>query len=403
MNPVSLWWATSGYRGRRPAIVACLLVAATVPITILVMHARGHSPSATPAEFIIVATATGNEPVPVLPADIMHELSSAGDRSNRAVAYVVSPSGGQADVVSLTPRLADGRVDYGPTRPSVLNANVGAVQRAVEQEIANGPFDLLTAITDAVRAAPSPATLIVVSSGVSTFGGFDLRQVGWDASPRSVAAELRARGLLPRLTGYHLVFVGLGLVSGHQPDLPLPQQTVLIHYWLAICRAARADSCGIDESIRRDPPSRSAFPVPVVPVPAVTSVRGPGGTTVARLPDSLLFSLSSARLLPYADTVLRPLVLRARRHHLLVSIIGHASPDGGTDSYNLTLSSLRARSVRNRMVHLGLPPDQITQVAGVGTAGRGPNACLVAGRLDEALCAQLRFVVVILSPMKPDA
>ena len=70
------------------------------------------------------------------------------------------------------------------------------------------PFDLLATIAAAIRAAPPPATLIVISSGLSTSGGLDLRQVGWDASPSSVAAQLKARGLLPDLAGYRVISLG---------------------------------------------------------------------------------------------------------------------------------------------------------------------------------------------------
>lgn len=402
MNPFSLWWVTAGYGSRRLVVVACLLAAVAASVTLFAVSASDHGPSAAADVYLIAESATANEPEPVLPPDIMQKLRSAGDTSERATAFVVPP-GGQADDISLTPRLANGQADYGPTRPAVLNANVGAVQRAVEHGVADGPFDLLAIIIEAVRVAPAPATLIVLSSGLSTAGGFDLRHVGWSASPRSVAAQLQARGLLPSLVGYRLIFVGLGLVSGQQPALPLPQQTVLIHYWLAICRAAGADSCSVDESARRDPPSRSTVRDPIVWVPAVTSVHGPGGVTIVNLPDALLFAFNSAKLLPYADAVLRPLVLQAVRHHLLVSIIGHASPDGGSYAYNLSLSSHRARSVGNRIVKLGLPPTQITQIVGVGTAGQRPNACLVDGRFDEAICAQKRRVVITLSPVPVSA
>ena len=49
---------------------------------------------------------------------------------------------------------------------------------------------------------------------------------------------------------------------------------------------------------------------------------------------------------------------------------------------------------------LGLPTGQITQVTGDGTAGQRMDACLALGHLNEAVCAQLRRVVVLLSPAK---
>ncbi len=87
---------------------------------------------------------------------------------------------------------------------------------------------------------------------------------------------------------------------------------------------------------RPDPPSHSTIPVPVVPVPAVASVRGPGGVITTSLPGALLFQFNSATLGPGGDSVLAPIADQARRQHLRVAITGHASPDGGTVAYNIS-------------------------------------------------------------------
>jgi outer membrane protein OmpA-like peptidoglycan-associated protein len=257
---------------------------------------------------------------------------------------------------------------------------------------------MLQMIGSAVRVTSHPGTLLILSSGLSTAGGFNLRDVGWDANPRTVAAQLRQRGLLPRLAGWRLVFSGLADVSGRQPTLPLPQRTTLTAYWMAICHAAGAAACRIDDTIRPDPPSRSTRPVPVVPVPAVSPVTGPHHAAGVSVPADELFAFNSASLLAGADGVLSPLASRARAQHQLVTITGYASPDGGSAAYNLALSKDRARAVRNRLVALGLPLSQISQVTGLGTAGQPPRACDLHGQLDEAICAGLRRVVILLIP-----
>jgi outer membrane protein OmpA-like peptidoglycan-associated protein len=348
---------------------------------------------------IIAATATANEPAPMLSAADLQILQTAGTTSTRATAYVVDPGSGQPAVISLTPRRSDGQVDYGPTRGQTLAANIAAVQRVLGREAARGPFDLLTTIAAATRVTTPPATLVVLSSGLSTAGGLDMRQVGWDASSSSVAAQLKAHGLLPNLVGYHVVFSGLAATSGRQPALPLPQRTALTSYWLAICKAAGAASCTADEMTRPDPLSHSTIPVPIVPVPHVTSVHDPGGTTTTTLPDPLLFQFNSAALLPNANSILQPLATQAQDEHLQMTITGYASPDGGTAAYNKALSTRRASAVRNRLIALGLSAGQITKVYGAGTAGQQPSTCLVAGQLNEAICAQLRRVVVVSSPV----
>jgi outer membrane protein OmpA-like peptidoglycan-associated protein len=384
---------------RRVLTVCLLLLLAALAGTLVSGFRPAHSHSES---VIITATATENEPAPALSPVDLQILRSAGSSSSDATAYVVDPNTGQSTVLPLTPRRADGQVEHGPRRNQLLTDNIGAVELVLAREAGHQPFDLLTRITAATRVTPSPATLIVISSGLSTAGGFDLRQVGWEANPASIAAQLKDRGLLPSLRGYHVIFSGLGVaIGGPQSALSLPQVRKLASYWLAICRAGGAASCALDDMTRPDLPSHSSTPVPVVPVGQVTSVRGPGDTVIISLPYSLLFEFNSTALLPGANGVLRPIVLNAVRGHLQVSITGHASPDGGTQAYNYGLSSRRAVVVFRRLIALKLPGPQVTSVRGVGVAGTTLSECLVKGYVDEAICARLRDVVIVLSPGRP--
>lgn len=201
--------------------------------------------------------------------------------------------------------------------------------------------------------------------------------------------------MLPELAGWTVIFSGLGETAGRQPALPLPQQTKLASYWLAICHAAGAAACRVDDSPRPIRSSHSKVSVPIVPVPAVRSITGPHGQQQSVIPADLLFAFNSATLLPGADNYLDPIVTRAATDSYSVSITGQASPDGGTASYNLRLSALRAQAVEHRLITLGLAPHKVVRVNGIGTAGQ---SCTVNGTLDESKCAQLRRVVITLSP-----
>jgi len=359
----------------------------------------GTTPGGAPDRVVVAASATANEPEPVLAAGDQSLLSAAGNDSTNAAAYVVNTNTGQPASVELTPLRPDGQVEWAqPRRSALIAQNVDQVQRLLGRQAAAGPFDLLALITAAARVTSPPATLLVVSSGLSTAGGFDLRQVGWAANPAAVAAELKRQGLLPSLAGWKVVFSGLGDTAGRQRALPLPQQTTLTAYWMAICHAAGAASCAADDSTRPGPPPRSSKLVPVVAVPAVVSVTGPRGATGISVPAEEFFAFDSAHLLPGADAILSPIAVRARAGHLLVSITGYASPDGGTAAYNLALSHRRAQSVQARLLALGVPPGQITHVTGEGIAGTTPQTCYRNGQLDEAVCAALRRVVILLTP-----
>jgi len=350
----------------------------------------------TVGAIVIAATATANEPAPALSSADIALLEGMGESSAAAVAFIVNSANGQPVQLPLTPRRSDGQVEYGPRRSQLLQQNVSRIESQLGHEAATGPFDLLNTILTASRVTSPPATMLLLTSGVTTSGGFDLRKVGWAEPPASVAAALRQRGLLPDLTGWTVIFSGLGETVGRQPALPLPQQTTLASYWLAICHAAGAAACRVDDSPRPLRNSYSTLPVPIVPVPAVQSITGPHGQQQSIVPADLLFAFNSATLLPGANSYLAPIAARADDGNYSVSITGQASPDGGTAAYNLRLSVLRAQAVQRRLITLGLAPYQIVQVNGIGTAGQ---SCTVAGTLDESKCAQLRRVVITLSPI----
>jgi outer membrane protein OmpA-like peptidoglycan-associated protein len=348
---------------------------------------------------VLVASATKNEPTPVLARPDLAYLRQAALAPGGAIAEVVDPNTGQPTTVTLTPHRPDGEVEHGPNRDALLTANLNQVQHLLDRLASDQPFDVLSLLARAVKVSPVPGTVILVSSGLSTAGGFDVRQVGWYANPAAAAGQLAREGFLPSLTGWRAIFTGLGDTAGDQPALPLPQQAELVAYMVAICHTAGAVSCGIDDVTRPDPPALSTYPDPVIPVPAVTSVQGPQHWTGENIPADMFFRLNSSRLLLGADSILGPLAARAVAYHLQVKIIGYASPETGSSAYNEALSLARAQAIQGRLIALGVSPDQIVQVAGEGTAGQPAAACYRGGHLDEVACGKLRRVVILLSPI----
>jgi outer membrane protein OmpA-like peptidoglycan-associated protein len=376
-----------------------LAVAALTLATCCTLTACERANASSQDIIVLLASATRNEPAPVLAAPDLDLLRTDASNSKDATAYVVNPDTGQPSQVSLTPRRPDGEVDYGPIRQQRLIANIDKVQRLLGHEAAHVPFNLLTFISQAVRVSPTPGTLIIISSGLSTSGAFDLRQVGWGADPSLVALQLKQADALPSLTGWHVIFSDLAVTSVPQPPLPLAQQTELRSYWLAICQAAGAASCRADLTTRREPPSRSSAPVPPVLVPQVKSVHESTGWSGPEVPADAFFSFNQATLLPGADGILEPLARKAETLHLRVSVAGYSSPDGGSAAYNFDLSLRRADAVAARLATLGVQPSQIIQVRGYGLAGRTAADCTVDGHLDEAVCARYRHVIILLSPI----
>ena len=109
------------------------------------------------------------------------------------------------------------------------------------------------------------------------------------------------------------------------------------------------------------------------------------------------FPLGSDVVPAQADRRLRALIAEVRSGHWALRITGYASPESGTRKENDALSRDRARSLRTRLIQLGLPPDQISpgSVTGMGTAGIPPQACDRDGHLDQTICAQYRKAVIV--------
>ena len=313
----------SYWSDRRPWQNVLLL---TVVALILSLAACGKAPVNSHDIIVIVPSATANEPAPELAADDRGMLQTAGATSTEADAYVVDPATGQPTEVPLTPRRADGQVEYGPRRNDLLTQNVNRVEQILQGQAAGGPFDLLGLIASAVRVASPPGTLLILSSGLSTAGGFDLRQVGWDANPasrrrategpRPAASPVGMAGRLLGPGGHRRKAACTAAATAYDPHQ-------LLDGYLP--RRRRDVVPG-----RRDDPSGPAFPQHGSRAGgpgADGQVRpGPHGSTSVSIPNDELFAFASASLLPGADSILGPLAAKAHSGHLAVTITGYAVP-----------------------------------------------------------------------------
>jgi outer membrane protein OmpA-like peptidoglycan-associated protein len=369
--------------------------------------ARATSPAATVGDsgqrVVLLESATATEPRPAVTAKANQLLRAAAESpevtngriGKSSAAVVTSADGSSTAVFPLTPRRRDGTVEHGFNRPTLIDNNLDRVAAAVAAVRATRPgLDLLAGMDNATRGT-SPATLVVISSGLSTTGGFDLRQVGWLADPAEISAQLRQRNLLPNLSGWHVLFTGLGATAGIQPPLPKPTRDKLIAYWTAICTATGAASCDIDNRpVPAAPPAATAV-MPTVPVPGVTSVTGPDGETTYSITDATLgFSADSAALSPAALDLLHRLAelingQLADRPQATLTVTGRtADPPGSAEGDRYALSLARAQAVAAALTSGGVT-QPITAVGG-GTAP-GPSATS-NGRFDEARATQMRRV-----------
>jgi outer membrane protein OmpA-like peptidoglycan-associated protein len=372
-----------------------------------------------PAEgdtIVVLASGTANEPRPSLTPQaeqVLRDAAESGDVSDGrngsgSVAVVTSAdtgSGGQpAEVLPLTPRRANCEVEHGFQRDNLIDTNIARVRNAVAGRAAVRPgLDLLAGIDNAVRGY-SPGTLVIASNGLSTAGGFDLRQVGWNANPADLVTQLAQRGLLQNLLPrWHVLFTGLGATAGAQPPLTKPARDTLVGYWTAICTAAApGGSCDVDARPLDPSPPVATADMPVVDVPGIDSATGPDGRTTVTLFDSVTgFAPDSAVLSADAQNILRGISARiaaklAQQPHTTITIRGYvADPPGSTPASRQQTADERARAVEafltDQLRAAGFSPP--IDAAGAGTPPQPPTA-IVNGAFDGATAAQMRKVTI---------
>jgi outer membrane protein OmpA-like peptidoglycan-associated protein len=332
-----------------------------------------------------------------------------GRNGKGSVAVVTSAdtaTGGQPrTVLPLTPRRDDCQVEHGLKRDELINTNIARVRNAVAARAAVQPgLDLLAGIDEAVRGI-NPGALIIVSNGMSTAGGFDLRQVGWDEDPADLVAQLSERQLLQHLlTGWRVLFTGLGTTAGDlQPPLTKPTRDKLASYWLTICHtAARRGSCDLDESALDPVPPLGTADMPVIDVPGMSSAIGPDGRTTTTLFDSVTgFAPDSAVLSADARAVLRGISTQiarklAQQPDATITVRGYvADAPGSTSASREQTATDRAMAVSSvvagQLQATGLSPRMDT--TGVGIPPEPPTA-IVNGAFDETVARQMRKVTI---------
>lgn len=376
------------FRARGPVA----LLVALVGLAGGTLTACGAVPS--PGPLTIAVTGSTAEPAPWAP--VLEELAvrhalRAVDPGDGAVSVVVSGDPRVARV-DLTP-LRDGReVEQDPAaaRRGVLERTPALRSALTTTTPARDGLDLLGTYRRALRATPRGGTVVLLSSGVQTVDPLDLRTLGWAFDAGATVRDLERRGLVPDARGRHVEFVGLGVVHGTQPELPLPAARRVTALWEAVCAASAAASCTVrDDDVPRLP-SASDRPVPVVPVAATpTSCRG---TFV--LPVSVAFAADDATLKAGADRYLRPVADALARcpADRTVRITGHTARTGGAPG-GFGLSADRARAVHDRLVRLGVAPALLGRVEGVGST-RPVVDNMPGGVFSEPLARQNRRVEI---------
>jgi hypothetical protein len=378
-----------------------MLVEAIVLILALIVALAGCGQGGGPAPprgdvAIVIAHHDGELAPHLSPADSerLTALASDPDRDD-ATAFVISAGRSQVETIDLEPRRPNGAVERGPRHDVLVQERLAAldaaIRRAAEQSVNT---DLLGALAVAGRSGATE--IIMLTAGLSTFDPLDMRVAGWDGDPVAVAHDLRNRGVLPDLSGRHVVISGIGRTAGEQPPLDVHVHGLLRERWLQICTAMGA-RCAVDDLLRPALSPVSDLHVPIVEVPRTITTSTFEGSTTVEVPSAVLFAPDTCALLDpaAANAALLPLVDLLDTGQHAVAVSGRTAPVGGD---GIALSTCRAQAAADLLLTLA-PGTVFAEIRGDGSlldppsASQGPD-----GRIDPARLAALRRVVFTLIP-----
>ncbi|MEJ2862428.1 hypothetical protein [Actinomycetospora flava] len=367
---------------------------------LLATAACGSGDAQATASIAVVTASHDDELEPTFsPGDIgllsAHAQSARG-RDDAAPVHVVTADPATTETVDLTPRRPNGQVELGARRDALIADRIAQLARVVDAHVrAGGEPDLLGALGTATRTDAS--VILVLADGLAPGRGWDFRVSGWDVYPPDLGDRLRATGALPDARGRTIVLSGLGRTAGDQPLLGVREQQRLRELWLGVCAATGA-RCTVDDGVRPARPPLSPVPGPVVDVPRIATVPGPGGTTEITIPTSVLFGPDSCLFIdPAAATAaVADVAARLRSGGETVTVSGRTAPVGDD---GISLARCRAQQIADLLLAAGVDPDLVLDVRADGSRADPPDAARDAsGRLDPARLPALRRVVLTLTP-----
>lgn len=278
------------------------------------------------------------------------------------------------------------------------------------QVIADDPeVDYLKSIQLCARSLSSltgydSKVMIVVGTGLSTKGVLNFQNNILMAEPEALVAALEEQGEIPSLEGITVYWQQLGDTAAPQADLSGQQRQALKDIWTAIIQRG-GGTVIFDEMVYKSVCAEAVFPqVSVVDLPAAPVIGFdevklkdddalPFSDPVSLSQEQICFVGDSARYVDpaAAKEVLEPIAeILIANEDLTVLLCGCVAGDGTTD-YGRDLSLRRAEAVKQTLIELSVPKDQLL-VVGLGTN----NPWHIKGvGYDGELAAQNRRVVLL--------
>lgn len=272
---------------------------------------------------------------------------------------------------------------------------------AVQGAAATTPeTDLISAISLASRMLSAGTAdnkvLIIRHSGVNTaVASLPMQDLDLlNSDPAQLLDQLDAAALVPQLNGVPVEFYGLGDVAGSQRTLSAQQVQWLQSFWQAFF-----DRTGATVTFHADIVSGEALTenghkvTPLAPAGAPTFIKV-SAEQVDFQPDSTAFLDEDA-----ARSALNELATQLKADSTSYVVAGStAEVDNASREGAQALSLARARAVRDVLVVVGIPADQITclglgnEPTSVRSANEAENRCVYVVSSDSVQATEFRSV-----------
>lgn len=309
------------------------------------------------------------------------------------------------------PKLADAWTISPPSTAGLTESKLKQISTQQAKEIlallltvkASSPeLDTLKALNTSVRSfadAPenSERQILVLDSGLSTSGELNfLKSDFLNANPKAAVDLLSSRNAIPNFSGTTVTFIGLGDVCTPQKEMSPTQKENLKKIWTAIIEKTGGKVIFLDTlPSNKDNPS-SDYPK-VSTIDFLSDDQTNIGSVNAVVFRNIQFIGDSDEYIDpkAADSILKPVANYLKATPGFTILIIGTTAGANSKGFCMQLSSTRAEAVRNTLISLGAPENQIKAIGlGYSDPWHIPDT-REDGTLIESIASQNRKTILM--------
>jgi outer membrane protein OmpA-like peptidoglycan-associated protein len=349
----------------------------------------------------MVATQRANQPAISIGTKLQAIIDCAvKQRSTIAFFRADGNPAGPYQIVSL---VNDGR-NQGTrhTEDDQNRALVGSILTGMKAQVDQAnPLQALDLAADWLAEEPGSKQMVIIDSGLQTLAPlrFEDNLLDPGTSRSNVVSVVSAESSIPTLKGIDVIWLGLGQTDSPQTTLTSSARNKESDLWNAILSRGVPASLDLKNQIQQQPSLTGLPKVSLVPIPPEVSASGPKCQ-----PFVSTVTWHDATFIAETASLVNPPLARQRVASLartLTSddygniILQGTTANWGDFSGQESLAKMRAAVIRRLLLSLGVQPDSITSVQGLGSAFPGHvNEYDASGKWVEALASLNRQVIV---------